>query len=207
MKKILAFLIALSIVSFSVLAQTKVENVELKIKPRKVELILPEFSEKQLGPFVEIDKFVREKISPRHDVEYFFLNPKGIVSQQGRAESFDGSSLVVNSQGFKMVWVIATDTKLLSAKMPRLLATINPTEITTTSIVVGTMVKVHGHWDGLRLIAKRIISLAPRQPVKPTDFQEVLKKMQERLRERGINVQLATVTPTTSATQTPATTQ
>ncbi len=175
----------------------------LKIKPTKIEIKLPEFSEKQLGPFVKIDKFIREEIASHSNAQYFLLNPSGFASQQGTAESFDGTNLVVNSNGFKMTWNVATDTKVISAQTIALLKRANPMPLSTSSVSVGEKVKVHGEWDGSKLVAKRVILIQPKQvtPVRQESVQDLLERIIKMLRERGINIQIPvqpTSTPTTT---------
>ncbi len=87
----------------SVNAQNQSEQSQTSTQTTTVGSInLPDFSEKQLGPFKEIDVFIRKHFTDSFNKQYFLLNPAKIASQQGVVESFDGNNLVVSSNGFKI---------------------------------------------------------------------------------------------------------
>ncbi len=185
MKKIqlIISLVILSII-FSLLLTNAQGQEELSTTTNSTateEATLPELSEKQLGPFKEIDNFIRKHFAAGLNKQYFLLNPAQVASQQGVVESFDGNSLVVSSYGFKVTWSVATDTKLLSARTISLLKKANPVPISTSSINIGGRVKIHGKWDGAKLVAKRVILLQQKQltlfmPIKPTSTSTTTPK-------------------------------
>lgn len=164
------------------------EKVELKYKPEKVEVKIPKIPEGKLGKeFQEIDDFVREKIAEHPSAEFFMLLPGKKGVGQGTVNSFDGSNLVLSSHGFQTTWVITTDTTIISSSRLDLLAQANPTVVTTSSLSIGQRVKVLGEWNGQNLIARRVISLAPRVTL---TLEEVVRKLQEALQKANIQFDL-----------------
>jgi hypothetical protein len=184
MKKILFLLITLItfslIFSFALVKAKNEENenenekVEIKYKPPKAELKLPKLSEKQLGPFKELDDFVVEKIAEHPSANFFMLTSSGQAVQQGIVEQNQDNILTINSQGFKMNWFVATDTKVFFAS-------------STSDIATGTRVKVFGKWDGTELNAQKIVALE--RKVKD-EIENLIQKLKEALQKAGINIDL-----------------
>lgn len=193
MKKFLILFLTLAVVFSFTLAReenTEKEEFEIKYKPQKIEIKIPELSEKQLGPFKELDEFVKEKIAEHPGAEFFMLTPSGHVVQQGLVDSYQNNVLTVSSQGFKVNWNVATDTMVIASKRLDLLAQVNPQPVNVSEIATGTKVKVLGEWnkDQSQFVAKRIVVLERRVPV--VQIEEVIKKLQEALQKAGIQIDL-----------------
>jgi hypothetical protein len=190
MKKFLIFLIAFSLIFSFVLAkaeENEVEKVEIKYKPEKRELKVPKLSSLQLGPFKELDDFIRDKITEHPGANYFFLTPSGHASQQGVVEQNQNNVLTVNSQGFKMNWNVATETMVIASSRLGLLAQANPQPAQISDIATGTRVRVFGNWDGNQLVAKRVVVLEKRVTA---EIENLIQKLKEALQKAGINIDL-----------------
>ncbi|GIW67587.1 MAG: hypothetical protein KatS3mg096_455 [Candidatus Parcubacteria bacterium] len=173
-------------------AQENEENkgekpVEIKYKPEKGEFRIPKLSENQLGQFKKLDDFVREKIAEHPGANLFFLNPSGHAAQQGVVDQNQNNVLTVNSQGFKMDWIIATDTMVISSLRLGLLAQATPQPAAITDIATGTRVRVLGVWDGQKLVAKRVVALERRVTI---EVEKLIEKLREALQKAGINIDL-----------------
>ena len=169
--------------------EIKNNDVEIKIKykPEKTEPKVPQLLSRQLGPFKELDDFVREKIAEHPRANYFFLTPSGHASQQGIIDENQNNILTLNSQGFKMNWALATDTMIIAANKLGLLAQANPQPLQITEIATGTRVKVFGNWDGSQLVAKRVIVLERRADL---EVEKIILRLREALQKAGINIDL-----------------
>jgi hypothetical protein len=196
MKKFLIFLVTFGLIFSFVLAKAQgndedevneVEKVEIKYKPEKRELKVPKLSSLQLGPFKELDDFVRDKITEHPEANYFFLTPSGHTSQQGIIEQNQNSVLTVNSQGFKMNWNVATETMVIASSRLGLLAQANPRPVQISDIATGTRVRVFGNWDGNQLITKRVVILERKATA---EIENLIQKLKEILQKAGINVDL-----------------
>jgi hypothetical protein len=163
------------------------EEVEIKYKPEKKEVEVPKFSSRQLGPFKELDDFIRDKITKHPGANYFFLLPHGYASQQGVVEGNQNNVLTVNSQGFKMNWNIATETMVIASSKFGLLAQTNPQPVQVSDVATGTRVRIFGNWDGSQLVAKRIIVLERRVNI---EVEDLIQKLKEALQKAGINIDL-----------------
>jgi len=156
------------------LKENKIEKIEIKYQPQKGEKRVPFLYSQDLGPFKELDDFVREKIVEHPSANFFMLTPSGQVVQQGIVEQNQDNILTINSQGFKMNWVVATDTKFFFAS-------------STSDIATGTKVKVFGNWDGSQLKTQKIVILE--RKIK-TEIENLIQKLKEALQKAGINVDL-----------------
>ncbi|MER3570333.1 MAG: hypothetical protein C4348_01895 [Patescibacteria group bacterium] len=173
--------------------EVEVENLEVKYKPLKLELKLPKLSEKQLGEFKKLDDFIREEVAEHPGASYFFLTPSNHASQQGFVDQNQNNVLTINSNGFKMNWLVATDTMVISAQRLGLLAQVNPLA-DVKNIATGTRVRVFGNWDGNNLIAKRIVVLeaVPKRVVQP-EVNELINNIKELFEKSGIQIDWAPV--------------
>ena len=195
MKKIIFaffFLVVLSLIfNFALVRAQENENrneeVKIKYRPEKTEPKVPKLLSRQLGPFKELDDFIRDKIAEHPRATYFFLIPSGHASQQGIVDENQNNILTVNSQGFKMNWAVATDTMVIAANRLGLLAQANPQPLQITEIATGTRVKVFGNWDGSQLVAKRVIVLEKRVAL---EAEKLIQKLREALQKAGINIDL-----------------
>ena len=183
-------MVALSLIFSFILVKAQEnedEKVEIKYKPEKAEPKVPQLLSRQLGPFKELDDFIRDKIAEHPRATYFFLIPSGHASQQGIVDENQNNILTVNSQGFKMNWAVATDTMVIAANRLGLLAQANPQPLQITEIATGTRVKVFGNWDGSQLVAKRVIVLEKRVAL---EAEKLIQKLREALQKAGINIDL-----------------
>ena len=176
--------------------EVEVENLEVKYKPLKLELKLPKLSEKQLGEFKKLDDFIREEVAEHPGASYFFLTPSNHASQQGFVDQNQNNVLTINSNGFKMNWLVATDTMVISAQRLGLLAQVNPLA-DVKNIATGTRVRVFGNWEGNNLIAKRIVVLeaVPKRVVQPevNELINNIKELFEKFEKSGIQIDWAPV--------------
>jgi len=176
LKKILFLLITLSLIFSFVNAQNEVKlrKFETPYVLQKNEKRIPGLSEKLIDPFKELDDFVREKIAKYPSASFFILTPSGQVVQQGIVDEYKDNILTINSQGFKMSWIVATDTEVIFAS-------------STNDIATGTRVKAFGNWDGNNLNAKKIVVLEKKFKA---EIESLIQRLKEVLQKLGINIDL-----------------
>jgi len=162
--------------------QTVESQVQIKYKPKKIEIKVPVLPKNQLGPFGNLEDFVRKNIAEHPQAEFFLLTPSNHAVQQGILEQNQDNVLTVSSKGFKMNWVVNTDTKVIFAS-------------STNEIATGTRVKVFGIWDGNQLNAKRVVVLEKRVRARveaqiEKRIQDTVQQLQKLLEKSGKNIDL-----------------
>lgn len=164
------------------------EKIEIKYKPLKRERNIPQFSERQLGPFKRLNDFIKEKIAEHPQANFFLLTPSSHATQQGVVDQNQNNVLTINSKGFKMNWVVATDTMVINALQLRFPSRVTPTPVTISDINIGTRVRVLGTWDGEKLNAKRIIYLEKK--VALNQIEILIERLKRVLEKSGMNIDL-----------------
>lgn len=164
----------------------KTEKVEIKYKPKKKEVKIYEFSEKQFDDFKNLDE--TEEIAEHPSAEFFMLHPSGYTVQQGNVDSYKDNILTVNSLGFKVNWNITTNTDIIASRKLKLSSQDNLHSMDASEISTGTKVKIFGIWDGDKFLANKIITLQIKKP--EIELKDLIEKIQEILENKGIKIDL-----------------
>lgn len=167
---------------------------ENEVEVKNIEKFMKKHMERALDEIEKLQEEMGKSLRAWGRQSFFALTPSNEVMAGGILENVSSSSFILNTNGFKTNWIIATNTKIVGP---------NKQELATSSLQNDVPVRVKGDFDGQNLVAEVIIVFQTKT-VQPQlqRIENLLKQVVNMLKSTGIDI-----TPLLQMLQSATTTQ